>query len=325
MAPPRAAPIWALAGIAILFCCFTTADPSVPLKYCADVNTAEQPSINYQYQSQGRCRDNCTTASFALAIVQAHDCWCSNLVPNKADQRSLKDCQSSCPGYPSDYCGGDGTYGYMELNKQPSGTAQIGVINTAPPSSPDDDVSPTSGPVVQTVTVGGVIKTVTASPSSNPAQLNTPPASNAGLSTGATVGIAVGLIGFFALLAIGLFLWCLKRKRRQGAEGLFSNLSRRGSSPGMISPPKTGDMSESRYLGTDGRGGGVDSSGQNSNRRSNLMPIDPRLDPFAKGIYARDQNVSHDSINTIQDNRDYSRRIQEPPRVLRATNPDPDY
>lgn len=65
-------------------------------------------------------------------------------------------------------------------------------------------------------------------------------------------------------------------------------------------------------------------SSQNSKRRSQLMPVDPRLDPFAKGIYARDQNKSHESISSLQDNQDYSRRIQDPPRVLRAVNPDPD-
>jgi hypothetical protein len=54
------------------------------------------------------------------------------------------------------------------------------------------------------------------------------------------------------------------------------------------------------------------------------MPVDPRLDPFAAGIYPGDQNRSRESFNSLQDNQDYSRRVHQAPRILRATNPDPD-
>lgn len=142
-----------------------------------------------------------------------------------------------------------------------------------------------------------------------------------GLGTGATVGIAVGVIGVLAVVAIFLFMYCLKKRRRErDGEGLFSTSSRRGSSPGILGTPKTGEVSETRF--GEGLNGAVwDVSNK---RRSHLMPVDPRLDPFAKGIYVRDQNKSHDSIGSLQDNHDYSRRIQEPPRILRAVNPDPD-
>ena len=60
------------------------------------------------------------------------DCWCSNLAPNKADQKPITDCQYPCPGYPSDYCGGDGVFGYMEVaGAKPSGTAAAGPSGTA--------------------------------------------------------------------------------------------------------------------------------------------------------------------------------------------------
>jgi hypothetical protein len=76
-------------------------------------------------------------------------------------------------------------------------------------------------------------------------------------------------------------------------------------------------MSETRFYM------GADNPPEPMRRRSTLMPVDPRLDPFAKGIY-RAENKSHDSVNTIRDDQDYSRRIQDPPRVLRAVNPDSD-
>ncbi len=45
------------------------------------------------------------------------------------------------------------------------------------------------------------------------------------------------------------------------------------------------------------------------------------MDPFKQGLYAR--NGSHESVNTLRDDHDYSRRIQQP-KVLRAMNPDPE-
>ncbi|KAK5660534.1 hypothetical protein OQA88_13083 [Cercophora sp. LCS_1] len=353
MASRPTARLWATLGAAALLCSMVVAQsgPSIPVKYCASVNTASMSPILSDYQSQGRCFNNCTSLEMPLAIVQNKSCWCSNLVPSKDDQKPLKDCQSPCPGYPSDYCGGSGTFGYMQLS-DPLGTANPGSDNgatsvrtvgstktlspsvTAPTSADLDIVTPSASneppsttPVVHTVTVGGVIRTVTATPSStggSTAGLATSQNSSGGLSTGATVGIAVGVIGVFAVGAIFLFMYCLKRKRReQQGEGLFSTSSRRGSSPGVLGTPKTGEVSEARF-GDGLSNGPVWDLGQNSKRSSHLMPVDPRLDPFAKGIYVRNQNKSHDSIGSLQDNHDYSRRIQEPPRVLRAVNPDPD-
>lgn len=45
------------------------------------------------------------------------------------------------------------------------------------------------------------------------------------------------------------------------------------------------------------------------------------MDPFKMGLYAR--RKSHESINTVRDDHDYSRRVHQP-KILRATNPDPD-
>ncbi|KAM0462062.1 hypothetical protein ACHAO4_001255 [Trichoderma viride] len=54
--------------------------------------------------------------------------------------------------------------------------------------------------------------------------------------------------------------------------------------------------------------------------RNSTIQIDPRMDPFKQGLYIRG---SQESLNTLRDDHDYSRRIQRPP-VLRATNPDPE-
>jgi cell wall integrity and stress response component len=135
------------------------------------------------------------------------------------------------------------------------------------------------------------------------------------------------VIGGLAVLAAFIWLWLAKRRKQRqlddgdAASGGFGAPIRGGSglsSPGMTSTPKTGELVQSRYpLGQ------VPPGWDAAKRRSHLMPVDPRLDPFAKGIYA-DQNRSRESFNSLQDNQDYSRRVHEPTRVLRATNPDPD-
>lgn len=152
--------------------------------------------------------------------------------------------------------------------------------------------------------------TATPGPTNDPALADT---SGSGLQTGAIVGIVVGVVGGLAVLGAFLWLWFVKRRKQSDANG-----SRLGSSMGAGGSP--GDMSEAPYAAAAGHVQGWESS----KRRSHLMPVDPRLDPFAKGLYLGDQNRSRDSLTSLQDNQDYSRRVHDPPRVLRATNPDPD-
>lgn len=85
-------------------------------------------------------------------------------------------------------------------------------------------------------------------------------------------------------------------------------------------------MSESSrfMLGTNGRqvveGWNGDEEASGSSRRSRLMPVDPRLDPFAP-VY-QNGNKSRESVATMRDDHDYSRRVATQGPILRATNPD---
>jgi hypothetical protein len=127
------------------------------------------------------------------------------------------------------------------------------------------------------------------------------------LSAGAAAGIAIGVLAIVAiLLGIAIFV-CLKRRKRQREEELGSRPpSHLSGSMGMMSTPTTAMASVWDGENT--------STGRRSSR---LMPHDPRMDPFATNIYTRFENKSRESINTLQDNQDYSRK------VLRTTNPDP--
>lgn len=129
-----------------------------------------------------------------------------------------------------------------------------------------------------------------------------------GLKTGAIVGIVVGIVsGVLALAALIMFFYFRRKKQQQQQEAFQDDPSVRGSSSGMMG---SGRPEMSRAPGSPGSTG----------NRSSTLQIDPRMDPFQQSLYAR--NGSRESMNTLRDDHDYSRRIQQP-KILRATNPDP--
>lgn len=134
---------------------------------------------------------------------------------------------------------------------------------------------------------------------------------SSGLTTGEVVGIVVGIIVAILLAAaIALLLW-FRRKRRNQESDYHDDPSIRGSSSGILGS-RGPEMSLS---------GGPPGSPNSAGNRSSVLAIDPRMDPFKQGLYVR--SASHESVNTLRDDHDYSRRIQ--PKVLRATNPDPEH
>lgn len=314
-----------LRSVVLLGGLFTSsmADPSIPVNYCSSLNTAPMAANYSIHQTQGLCYNFCVEKNYALAIVQVNNCWCSNFVPDSSKQVSPGQCNSPCPGYPTDVCGTDNLFGYMLGQQKPSGTASTGQAGTT--SKPPTNTSPS----VETVTADGTVRTVTVAP--NPTgtleenQTTSPAATGnggngggSGLSTGATAGVAVGTIAVATIAIVFAFLFFRRRRQRRDDESLNRGPSPRGSSAGMGSPRST----EPGMAQTDGKP--WDPTDQSGRRRSTLMPIDPRIDPTHTAIYNREQNTSRDSINTLRDDQDYSRRVHQPTKVLRATNPDPD-
>jgi cell wall integrity and stress response component len=143
------------------------------------------------------------------------------------------------------------------------------------------------------------------------------PSGGGGISTGAIVGIVVGIALVIMLAVIGGFWWRMRRRRQDESFAQLS--SKRGSIFGKAGGSEMGHSADG--IPTFLRGWDPGAKGANAeNRNSTLMPVDPRMDPFTLGVYSR--NKSHESINTIHDDRDYSRRVHQP-KVLRAVNPDP--
>ncbi|KAK8127567.1 hypothetical protein PG984_008675 [Apiospora sp. TS-2023a] len=309
---------------------------STPMTYCASINTGSGGGTNSIYQSDGLCRDQCNDQGTAFAIVQGPNCWCSDVEPARSVQVSTAKCNTQCPGYPDDTCGGNGLWGYMMLGKDPSGTQ--GADNPSPTATKTAQagvgaiVASATSLIVLSKNRRAVAETIaqyvcfycdtgwecqrrdcycvpaTSSTSTDWSEHQGDPQvepGSKGLSTGAAVGVAVGVLGAIILTgAIGAFFWLRRKRQRQNQVLLDRQNSVRGSSAGMMSTPRT-EMAST----WDG-----DSTGR---RNSRLMPHDPRMDPYAVNIYGRFDNKSHESINTLRDDRDYSRR------VLRTTNPDP--
>ncbi|KAF2973432.1 hypothetical protein GQX73_g58 [Xylaria multiplex] len=287
---------------------------SLTIEYCASMNTAATATNSSIWQSNGLCHDFCVDQSYAFAILQAHDCWCSNYVPAKSSQVDSDECDDVCPGWKYDTCGADGLYGYIALDTSPSGTADAGSSTSTDTSSGTTrtTTSPTPSTSVKTVTAGGTVslETVTVTPTAavgSGADSGSNTSHQSGLSSGATAGIAIAVVALAAILVgIGAFIY-IQRKKRQHEQQLasrpHSNLS---GSQGVMSTPTTTMASV------------WDGENMSTGRRSSrLMPHDPRMDPFTTNIYTRFENKSRESINTLQDNQDYSRK------VLRTTNPDP--
>lgn len=179
----------------------------------------------------------------------------------------------------------------------------------------------TPTPITSLETVTGQVRTVTVTPTSPPEALSTSTSiatskKSSGISTGGAVGLTIGLVALVAIVGALLYFW-FRRRRRAEVDGVTSmHITPKG---GMSEIPQRTNSESSRYmLNSDGRRvtEAWEAEGEElGSRRSRLMPVDPRLDPFAP-VYQRDGRASHESINTIQDNHDYSRK------VLRAVNPD---
>ncbi|RDW77013.1 hypothetical protein BP6252_05066 [Coleophoma cylindrospora] len=377
-----------LAGLTLVLA-FIGQTSALTTAYCSSLNTASTGKNSSLYQSNGLCHDFCID-SYAFAVLQDEGCWCSNYVP--ASTVSTSNCDTACPGYPSDMCGGNNLYGYIALTLSPSGTlagsssatsdnAQAATVTetqavtvvvtptqssttsssqTTTPFSSSSSFSlttstatahsttvaaaaTTSGdpaatssisstwtptPVTSLETVTGQVRTVTVTPTSPPSssEQTTSSKKSSSLGTGAAVGLTIGLVALVALIAGIVFLYLRKKRKEEEEEKRASALGvveRKTSSGAGSGGGVSRTLSEnSKYmLGTDGRQvvEGWDTSEPGS-RRSRLIPIDPRLDPYS-GVYSN-ENKSRESINTIRDNHDYSRKFNQARPILRATNPD---
>ncbi|KAK5199027.1 Cell wall integrity and stress response component 4 [Exophiala xenobiotica] len=261
--------LWA-ASIASLL----TQTNGLAISYCSPENNAgSNPGYYSQYMSNGLCQNHCQ-GSFAFAVIQGYNCWCSNYVP--ADQESTYDCNQQCPGFGSEWCGSTdaGLYGYYLLSpgvplgtsgssgsstpstssspSTPSSTSSSTYIppttsSDPPTTSPTPTSSPTPSPsevYTSVTTVTGEVRTILVTPtpttSSDATLGQSATGGGSGVSAGKVVGIVLGsAVGVGALIGAAVYVWFRRRqRRRQGTDGR----------PETSFIPRTGDTSPSNNI-----------------------------------------------------------------------------
>ncbi|PWY67249.1 WSC-domain-containing protein [Aspergillus sclerotioniger CBS 115572] len=66
---------------------------------------------SYQSQSQGYCQEVCTKQNQPIfALHNGNECYCGDQLPPSEAKVSSTQCQTSCSGFPSEYCGNTTTW-----------------------------------------------------------------------------------------------------------------------------------------------------------------------------------------------------------------------
>jgi cell wall integrity and stress response component len=224
--------------------------------YCSSLNTGEQDtSYTWPYQSNGNCTNHCKEegGSWAFAVIQFTDCWCSNYVPG--DTSDTSDCMVNCPGFPDEKCGNKDKdlYIYVQMDGKPSGTKGASQPSSTPAASSKQQAPTKPETVFSTVTAEPASSSSSSSSSSStskkPSPTDTPSKTQEPVTVPTLVtesgnvvtrtvvitptaaapavseskdspnigaiagGVAGGVIGLLAI--IGAILFFLWRKRRQ--------------------------------------------------------------------------------------------------------------
>ncbi|KAL2786473.1 hypothetical protein BJX66DRAFT_312776 [Aspergillus keveii] len=72
---------------------------------------------SYVFQSIGHCTNACTESGYRFVAVQGEDCWCGKSLPSIDDVISDDKCDTECPGYVGDVCGGEDAWSVYEIGE----------------------------------------------------------------------------------------------------------------------------------------------------------------------------------------------------------------
>ncbi|KAF2477470.1 uncharacterized protein BDR25DRAFT_1236 [Lindgomyces ingoldianus] len=140
-----------ITAIAFFVLLAQTAASDFTVSYCSSQNTGSgSEDLVHIWQSNGWCHDKCVDVA-AFAVVQNQSCWCSDYIP--ANQQDTGDCNEDCPGFPDEKCGNQekGLFGYIALEKKPSGTQSasqpsVTKVSTPPVSASSQSPSSSAAP-----------------------------------------------------------------------------------------------------------------------------------------------------------------------------------
>ncbi|KAL2826737.1 hypothetical protein BJY01DRAFT_229587 [Aspergillus pseudoustus] len=141
----------------------TAASPSFPASSqgCFSKVGTLQNTGSYIFQSVDHCVNECGEAEYQFVGVQGEDCWCGDSLPSLDDLVSDDKCDTACPGYGPDICGGDNAWSIYEIGSiEPSAwlssrsTSTGGSTSTATESTSNtaSDSSATASPTATSTT-----------------------------------------------------------------------------------------------------------------------------------------------------------------------------
>ncbi|GES65322.1 WSC-domain-containing protein [Aspergillus terreus] len=116
--------------------------PSAAATACYSSPGQLVPSLHAAFQSRSLCQHHCSKTNHSIAALHnGTACFCgspADLPPDTA-KRPLSDCQTPCPGYPTDTCGGPTAWTILTpgLRRRIDPAAES-VIVTAPDTHPDE-------------------------------------------------------------------------------------------------------------------------------------------------------------------------------------------
>ncbi|PYI19608.1 hypothetical protein BO99DRAFT_402597 [Aspergillus violaceofuscus CBS 115571] len=132
------------------------------------------------YQSPGLCQSLCEKEKGYFLALQDEDCWCGSQPPAFGSMGGS--CDTVCPGYPSDKCGGDGSYSVWELEEDYSNpslesntaTVTTTAMTSSSASSPSSSFSSSSLSSADSAVVTSSSATVASSSGATPLATTTP-------------------------------------------------------------------------------------------------------------------------------------------------------
>ncbi|KAL7619544.1 Protein SLG1 [Parahypoxylon ruwenzoriense] len=158
-----------------------------------------------KFNSQGECAGLCRSKGMTTGASNAHDCYCGNEYPNKADLVDDDQCTEPCPGFGDEACGGLDTFTVYNTGVRVSvGEAdQPGSSSSSSTSTPEKTTASSSVPT----STADTVETVTSAPEQSSGGTNV---------AGIAAGVVVGVVAAAAIVG-GVIFW-LRRKRNAEIE-----------------------------------------------------------------------------------------------------------
>ncbi|KAJ5747531.1 uncharacterized protein N7511_009227 [Penicillium nucicola] len=196
------------------------------LNYIGCYSTSETFTnrTSHLYQSFGWCLTECGNHNAATFALQGYECLCGNGLPPSENRVVKQKCQTICPGFAEDVCGGEGLFSVYSTGLP----GKDGVAVDANSASTSTSTSTATSKATSKATAAA-----TSSAETHPSNNDNTPASdhstedaediqksnssNSG-NTALIVGVVVGACGGAALVIGAFFLWRWRSRKRNAQE-----------------------------------------------------------------------------------------------------------